>query len=151
MGKPNAGKSTLMNLLVGKQLAITIQKHRRHALHSMELFLKDFQIIYIDTPGVITPAYTLQRAMKEAVKVASADADIIIWLVDVKDLELLPWFYEDCAKKPIILVVNKVDVMTANKLNEAIAYWRHHNPGISIIPISAKKYKNIQQLIQKIV
>ena len=150
IGKPNAGKSTLMNLLVGEQLAITHAKAQttRHKLHGI-VSEKNFQIIYIDTPGVITPAYPLQTAMMEAVKIARADADIIIWLVDVKDLELQ--FYENPAKKPIILVLNKVDLITANQLNEAMAYWSHHHPGITIVPISAIQNENIDQLIQQIV
>lgn len=150
IGKPNAGKSTLMNLLVGEQLAITHSKAQttRHKLHGI-VSGKNFQIIYIDTPGVITPAYPLQTAMMEAVKVARADADLIIWLVDVKDLELP--FYENRTKKPIILVLNKVDLITANQLNIAMAYYRHHYPEIAIVPISAIKNENIDPLIQKIV
>ncbi|CAH2559833.1 GTPase Era [Cardinium endosymbiont of Oedothorax gibbosus] len=152
IGKPNAGKSTLMNLLVGEQLAITHAKAQttRHQIYGM-VSRKNFQIIYIDTPGVITPTYPLQTAMMETVKTARTDADLIIWLVDVKELELLPWLYENRTKKPIILVLNKVDLITANQLNKAMAYWKHHYPDITIIPISAIQNENIDQLMQKIV
>ncbi|MGI2298478.1 GTPase Era [Candidatus Cardinium hertigii] len=152
MGKPNAGKSTLMNLLVGERLAVTHSKAQttRHKLHGI-VSEKNFQIIYIDTPGVITPAYPLQVTMMEAVKVARSDADLIIWVVDVKDLVLLPWVDENCSKKPIILVLNKVDLITANQLNETIAYWRNHKPGVPIVPISALKKENIDPLVQQII
>ncbi|WP_243018545.1 MULTISPECIES: GTPase Era [Candidatus Cardinium] len=151
-GKPNAGKSTLMNLLVGEQLAITHSKAQttRHKLYGI-VSEKNFQIIYIDTPGLITPAYPLQAAMMEAVKVACADADILIWLVDVQDLEVIPWLDENGTEKPIILVLNKVDLIKANQLNQAIAYWQHYKPGITIVPISAIKNENIDQLIQHII
>ncbi|CCM09955.1 GTPase Era [Cardinium endosymbiont cEper1 of Encarsia pergandiella] len=152
MGKPNAGKSTLMNLLVGERLAVTHSKAQttRHKLYGI-VSEKKFQIIYIDTPGIITPAYPLQTAMMEAVKVARADADLIIWVVDVKDLVLLPWVDEHYTKKPIILVLNKVDLVTANQLNVAIAYWRNHKPGVAIVPISALKKENIDLLLQQII
>ncbi|WP_419241431.1 GTPase Era [Cardinium endosymbiont of Nabis limbatus] len=152
IGKPNAGKSTLMNVLVNEQLAITHSKAQttRHKLYGI-VSAKNFQIIYIDTPGLITPAYPLQTAMMEAVKVARADADLVIWLVDVKALEPIPWLDENCVKKPMLLVLNKVDLITANQLNTTIAYWSHHLPGIPIVPISAIKNENIDQLIEQIV
>lgn len=152
MGKPNAGKSTLMNLLVGEDLAITHSKAQttRHKLYGI-VSAKNFQIIYIDTPGIIAPAYPLQTAMMEAVKTARADADLIIWVVDVKDLMLLPWVYENRMKKPMILVLNKVDLITASQLNEAMTYWRNHHPSIAIVPISAIKKENINPLMQQII
>lgn len=150
IGKPNAGKSTLMNLLVGEQLAITHSKAQttRHKLHGI-VSGQNFQIVYMDTPGVITPAYPLQTAMMEAVKVAHADADLIIWLVDVNDLEVQ--FFANRTKKPILLALNKVDLITAGQLHTRMAYWRHHHPDLSILPISAIKNENIDALIQQIV
>lgn len=152
MGKPNAGKSTLMNLLVGEDLAITHSKAQttRHKLYGI-VSAKNFQIIYIDTPGIIAPAYPLQTAMMEAVKTARADADLIVWVVDVKDLTLPPWLYENRTKKPMILVLNKVDLITASQLNEAMTYWGNHYPSIAIVPISAIKKENINPLIQQII
>ena len=152
IGKPNAGKSTLMNLLVNEQLAITHSKAQttRHKLHGI-VSDAHAQIIYIDTPGLITPAYPLQTAMMEAVKVARADADLIIWLVDVKDLTQMPSLAQDCTTRPTLLVLNKVDLITANQLNETMAYWRHHYPALTIVPISAIKNENIDQLMQHIV
>lgn len=152
IGKPNAGKSTLMNILVQEQLAITNAKAQttRHKLYGI-VSEKNFQIIYMDTPGIITPAYPLQTAMMEAVKNARSDADIIIWLVDVKDLEILPLFHGTRIKKPTILVLNKIDLITTTQLHELIAYWSHHSPGIEVIPISAIKNENIDQLLKKII
>ncbi|TSJ80528.1 MAG: GTPase Era [Candidatus Cardinium sp.] len=150
IGKPNAGKSTLMNLLINEQLAITHSKAQttRHKLHGI-VSDAHAQIIYIDTPGLIAPAYPLQTAMMEAVEVARADADLIIWLVDVKDLEQA--LYENHTKKPTLLVLNKVDLITANQLNATMAYWKHHYPKLTIIPISAIKNENIDRLIRHIV
>lgn len=152
IGKPNAGKSTLMNLLVGEPLAIIHSKAQttRHQLYGI-VSKKNFQIIYIDTPGIIKPAYPLQTAMMEAVKIARTDADLVIWLVDVQDLASLPWFYESHGKKPIILVLNKVDLITPSQLKETITYWSNHYPGVSILPISAINKTNINQLREIIV
>jgi GTP-binding protein Era len=152
IGQPNAGKSTLMNLLVGEKLAITHSKAQttRHKLYGI-VSEKKFQITYIDTPGIIIPAYPLQNAMMEAVKMARFDADIILWLIDIQELAALQFFQKNHTKKPTLLVLNKVDLITPIQLKEIMAYWSDHNPNIEIIPIAAIQNKNIDQLIQKIV
>lgn len=152
IGKPNAGKSTLMNILVGEKLAITNAKAQttRHKIYGI-VSEKNFQIIYTDTPGIIVPAYPLQTAMMEAVKNARSDADVIVWISDVKDLEIPNLFNETREKRPTILVLNKTDLITPIQLSEAMAHWTHHSPGVEIVPISAIKGNNTEKLIKKII
>ncbi|WP_339044177.1 GTPase Era [Cardinium endosymbiont of Tipula unca] len=152
IGKPNAGKSTLMNILVGEKLAITNAKAQttRHKIYGI-VSEKNFQIIYTDTPGIIAPAYPLQTAMMEAVKNARSDADVIVWLSDVQDLEMPSSLNETREKRSTILVLNKIDLVTPIQLSEAMAYWAHHSPGVEIVPVSAIKGNNTAQLLKKIV
>src|SRR6056297_1546664 len=86
LGKPNAGKSTLMNRILGSKISITTHKpqttrHQILGIHSEE----ELQIIFLDTPGVIDPSYELQKAMMKTVDRARRDADIILLIVDVTD------------------------------------------------------------------
>ncbi|MDD9139340.1 MAG: GTPase Era, partial [Candidatus Cardinium sp.] len=152
IGKPNAGKSTLMNLLIREELAITHAKAQttRHTLYGIASGAH-FQIIYTDTPGIITPAYPLQTAMMEAVNTAYAGADIMLWVVDARELESNPLPYESNSNKPALLVLNKIDLLTPTQLDEAKAYWIRHHPAVEIISISASQNKNIDQLTQKVV
>ncbi|MEM0999541.1 MAG: GTPase Era [Bacteroidota bacterium] len=112
IGKPNAGKSTLMNALIGRKLAITTAKAQttRHRIIGI-LSQENFQIVFSDTPGVIPPKYRLHRTMMNSVRSSLEDADVMILLVDVNEK-----FPEDLVIKlarkssaPVLLVLNKVD------------------------------------------
>lgn len=112
LGKPNAGKSTLMNRLLGSKISITTHKpqttrHQILGIHSED----DYQIIFLDTPGVIDPRYELQKAMMKTVDRARADADIILLIVDVTDHQIPGRIYKmfSSMKKKIYLVINKID------------------------------------------
>lgn len=112
LGKPNAGKSTLMNRLLGSKISITTHKpqttrHQILGIHSEE----DLQIIFLDTPGVIDPRYELQKAMMKTVDRARTDADIILLIVDVTDPEVPGRIFKmfSSMRKKIMLVVNKID------------------------------------------
>lgn len=112
LGKPNAGKSTLLNQLLGTRLAITTPKaqttrHQIAGIYSNE----EMQIIFLDTPGIITPTYSLQEAMMQTVRRAKADSDLVLFVFDPRDphpsdqvIDLLHSFH-----KPILLIVNKSD------------------------------------------
>ncbi|MEX0994765.1 MAG: GTPase Era [Balneolaceae bacterium] len=114
IGKPNAGKSTLMNSLLGSKISITTHKpqttrHQIIGIHSDE----DSQIIYLDTPGVLKPKYELQSAMMRFVERAKNDADIILLILDGSDpappkgvVSLLK-----SLKTPLFLIVNKMDLI----------------------------------------
>lgn len=116
LGKPNAGKSTLMNRLLGNKISITTHKpqttrHQIIGIHSEE----DMQIIFLDTPGVIDPKYELQKAMMKTVDRARTDADILLLIVDVKDHNIPGRIYKMFSSmkgKDIFLVLNKIDKVT---------------------------------------
>lgn len=112
LGKPNAGKSTLMNRLLGTKISITTHKpqttrHQILGIHSEE----NMQIIFLDTPGVIDPRYELQKAMMKSVDRARTDADIILLIVDVTDPEIPGRIFKmfSTMRKKIMLVINKID------------------------------------------
>lgn len=112
IGKPNAGKSTLMNRLLKSKVSITTHKpqttrHQILGIHSEE----DLQIIFLDTPGIINPRYELQKAMMKTVDRARTDADIILLIVDVTDPELPGRIFGMLAsmKKKVFLILNKID------------------------------------------
>ncbi|GAA5522029.1 GTPase Era [Aliifodinibius salicampi] len=124
IGKPNAGKSTLMNRLLGSKVSITTHKpqttrHQILGIHSEE----DMQIIFLDTPGVIDPSYELQKAMMKTVDRARTDADIILLIVDVTDYEVpgrIFKMFSSMKNKKIFLVINKID-KTSEQQAEVVA------------------------------
>lgn len=124
IGKPNAGKSTLMNRLLGSKVSITTHKpqttrHQILGIHSED----DLQIIFLDTPGVIDPRYELQKAMMKTVDRARTDADIILLIVDVKDAQIpgrIFKMFSSMKRKKIFLVMNKIDKVTEQEA-EAVA------------------------------
>lgn len=115
LGKPNAGKSTLMNRLLGSKVSIITPKpqttrHQILGIYSEE----DVQIIFLDTPGVIDPRYELQKAMMKSVDRARSDADIILFIVDVTDPEVPGRIFKmfSSMRKKIVLVINKIDTVS---------------------------------------
>ncbi len=119
VGMPNMGKSTLMNAMVGERLSIVTSKAQttRHRIMGI-ISGNDFQIVYSDTPGLLEPAYELQKNMMGFVNASLEDADIILYVVDVfQKPEIAPWI-ESIKKreKPIIIVINKIDIATQDIL-----------------------------------
>lgn len=118
IGKPNAGKSTLMNALVGRKLAIITPKAQTTRHRILGIASGDnFQIVFSDTPGVILPQYKLHRAMMGSVHSSLEDADLFILLIDINER-----FPEDLvikmaqkSKVPVLLVINKIDLSDAEK------------------------------------
>ncbi len=154
IGKPNAGKSTLMNALVGRKLAITTPKaqttrHRILGIASSD----DYQIVFSDTPGVILPQYKLHRAMMGAVHASLEDADLFLLLVDVNEK-----FPEDLVIKlaqksqvPVLLVLNKVDLSTEEKVKARHAEITAKVNVVGAIGISARININLFELKKMII
>lgn len=121
IGKPNAGKSTLMNALVGRKLAITTPKAQttRHRILGIAQG-EDYQIVFSDTPGVILPKYRLHKAMMRSVNMAVEDADVILLLVDINEKFPEEELFKRLQKAdvPILLVLNKIDQSTPEKARE---------------------------------
>src|SRR3954464_14572359 len=125
-GRPNAGKSTLLNALMGEKLAIVSPKVQttRHRIKGI-LTEKDYQIVFSDTPGIIEPKYKLHEKMMSAVKGALEDADLALLLVDINDNweEVDGIFSSLRLKVPSLVVINKIDKAGKTKQEEAVAFF----------------------------
>ena len=156
VGKPNAGKSTLMNLLVGEKLAIITPKAQttRHRILGI-VNGEDYQLVFSDTPGVLEPAYKLQENMLQQVNEALTDADVLIWLIDISELNEAS--EADFAKrlkstgKPVIVALNKIDLAHQQKLEQAVEICAHILPGAEILPVSALHESGIDFLQRKLI
>jgi GTPase len=152
-GKPNAGKSTLLNALMGEKLAIVSHKVQttRHRIKGI-LTEKDYQVIFSDTPGIIEPKYKLHEKMMQAVKSALEDADLALLMVDVKDdpAESDAIFSSLRLKVPSLLVVNKIDKVEKSRQEEVVAFFTGKPYAKEVVPISALSKQNIDGLMKTI-
>jgi len=154
LGNPNVGKSTLMNALVGQKLSIITSKSQttRHRILGI-VNGDDFQVVYSDTPGIIKPAYGLQEAMMQSVYTALTDADLIVYVSDVKETidknrDMLERVIN--AEVPVILVINKVDLSNEEELDLLVDRWEKLMPKAMIVPVSAKEKFNTDNLFSLI-
>jgi GTP-binding protein Era len=139
-GKPNAGKSTLLNALLGEKLAIVSKKVQttRHRIKGI-LTEKDYQVVLSDTPGIIEPKYKLHEKMMQAVKNALEDADVALLIVDINE----KWEEADAIfnllklKVPAIVVISKIDTASPGKIKEAIEFFSTKDYCKNAITISA--------------
>lgn len=152
-GRPNAGKSTLLNALMGEKLAIVSHKVQttRHRIKAI-LNEKDYQIIFSDTPGIIKPEYKLHEKMMQSVKGALEDADVALLIVDINDN------WEECdaifsalkLRVPAVLVLNKVDRTNKERITEAEAYFSAKSYVKKTVAISALTGINYKKFLQPI-
>ncbi len=155
IGLPNAGKSTLMNALLGQKLSIVTAKAQttRHRIMGI-LNGEDYQIVYSDTPGVLDPKYKLHEGMMKAVGSALSDADLILMVIDGNDRTP---FHADTLNKlkkmdvPIFVVLNKLDLIGNTKADELFQFWTNELPQARIYPVSALTYLYTKELLAKIV
>ena len=152
-GKPNAGKSTLLNALMGEKLAIVSHKVQttRHRIKGI-LTEKDYQIIFSDTPGIIEPKYKLHEKMMQAVKNSLEDADVNLLMIDVNDdyAENDKLFSSLQLSSPAIVIINKADKSTKEKIDEAKLFFSEKKYCKKAIEISAKRKTKITELINSI-
>lgn len=154
VGNPNVGKSTLMNQLVGERLSIITNKVQttRHRIMGI-VTTPEMQIVFSDTPGVLQPAYELQSRMMNFVEEAFKDADIILYVVEPNEKELLNEEFNEKLKKvniPIIILINKIDETTQQAMESAVSFWHEQLPNAEILPISALEGFNTDLLLDKI-
>ena len=148
IGNPNVGKSTLMNQLVGEKLSIITSKAQttRHRIMGI-VNGEDFQIVYSDTPGILKPNYKLQEKMMKFVRGAITDADVLLYVTDtVEDSDRSADIIEKVrlAGIPTIVVINKVDITTPEKLTSLVEKWQALLPNAIIAPCSAKENFNVE-------
>ena len=152
-GRPNAGKSTLLNALMGEKLAIVSPKVQttRHRIKGI-LTEKDYQIIFSDTPGIIEPKYKLHEKMMHAVKNSLEDADVALLLVDIKDnwQECDAIFSSLRLKVPAVVLINKIDVAGKQQLEQAKQFFSERSYCKKIVAVSALKGINQQELMTTI-
>ncbi|HYG51280.1 MAG TPA: GTPase Era [Flavobacteriales bacterium] len=154
VGKPNVGKSTLMNALVGENLSIITAKAQttRHRIMGI-VSGKNFQIVYSDTPGILKPAYKLHKGMMDAVEGSFTDADIVIY---VTEPGLGDKIEEETLAKlqkltvPVIILINKVDTIGNDEAIKLVEDFRKLLPGGLVATISALKKWNIDTVFRKI-
>lgn len=154
VGNPNVGKSTLMNNLVGERLSIITSKAQttRHRIFGI-VNGEDFQIVYSDTPGVLKPNYKLQESMLKFSRSALSDADVLLYVTDVfdqyeKNEDFISKVKENEA--PLILVINKIDLINQEKLELLVEKWKSLLPKAEIYPISALENFNVDVLLKRI-
>jgi GTP-binding protein Era len=149
-GRPNAGKSTLLNALMGEKLAIVSPKVQttRHRIKGI-LTEKDYQIIFSDTPGIIEPKYRLHEKMMAAVKNALEDADMALLLVDMKENwnEVDEIFAALKLKVPAVVALNKIDLVSESTIKEAVDFFAAKSYCKKVITISALSGINKKKLI----
>ena len=154
IGNPNVGKSTLMNSLIGQDLSIITSKAQttRHRIKGI-LSNENYQIVFSDTPGVIKPAYKLQESMMQYVKSAFQDADVIMYVVEIgekglKDNDIFEKIQQ--LKIPLIILLNKIDLVSQEKVLEEIENWTSKFSTAKVLPISALNGFNINEVIELI-
>ena len=154
VGKPNAGKSTLLNQLMGEKLAIVTQKaqttrHRIFGIYNEE----DVQIVFSDTPGVLDPKYELQEKMMGFVKESLQDADVFLFIVDISDKSEPSEFLIEKLNKipiPVLLLINKIDKSNQKEMEAAVEHWHNLLPKAEILPISALNAYNTEYILPKL-
>ncbi|MEN9948748.1 MAG: GTPase Era [Bacteroidota bacterium] len=155
IGLPNAGKSTLMNALIGQKLSIVTAKAQttRHRIMGI-LNGDDYQIVYSDTPGVLDPKYKLHEGMMKAVGSALTDADLLLLVIDSADRTPFHASTLEKIKKmdvPIFVVLNKLDLVGNESADALFQYWQTELPQAKIYPVSALTYLYTKELLQKII
>ena len=155
IGKPNVGKSTLMNALVGEKISIITSKAQttRHRILGI-VNGEDFQIVFSDTPGIIKkPAYKMHEIMNQYIKVAFIDADLILYVVDITDKKNDEETTEriKAMDVPVFVLLNKIDLSNQEEVEKAVAYWSEAIPQATVFPISAKHEANIQYVLENII
>jgi len=151
IGKPNAGKSTLMNALVGEKMSIITPKAQttRHRILGI-VNEEDYQIVFSDTPGIIKPHYALQETMMHQVEGSLVDADVVVLVTDINEkydeADVLEKLNGSLA--PLIVVVNKIDKSDEETVKAKIAYWEDALKPKAVFATSALLNHNVQAIME---
>lgn len=154
IGNPNVGKSTLMNQLVGEKVSIMTSKAQttRHRIKGI-VNGDDYQIVYSDLPGVLDPAYMMQKYMMRFVTDSLQDADIILYLIECGETKYNEMLVEKINKMgiPVVFIINKTDKYTAEQVEESKNHWQTIFPEADVFAISALKGINIEAVRDRII
>ena len=160
LGLPNTGKSSLLNALLGQKIAITNKKPQTTRKKILGILSdENYQIIFLDTPGILSPSYLLQEKMMEEVTLSANDADVILLLIDVKKDALGRKTFNqkfvmkilDKGKRKIVLLLNKIDLIQQNEAVRLLEHFESLNKFNAVIPISATLIFNLNKLRETIV
>ncbi len=140
IGKPNVGKSTLMNRILGQHLSIVSAKAQttRHRIKGI-LNAEDYQIVFSDTPGLLDPHYLLHQKMMDFVDAALEDADAVLFITDLAEQYMNEALVARLKKikVPVVVVINKVDQSGIDEINKLVHGWKKHLQPHAVIPASA--------------
>lgn len=153
IGKPNVGKSTLMNQVVGERLSIITSKAQTTRHRIMGILSGDnFQIVYSDTPGILKPEYALHQSMMKFVSASLSDADVVIFVTDIYENfdESVAATFEKI-NTPIIFVLNKIDQAKGTQAQDKLTYWKERVKADAFIAISALEGLGIDQVFNQII
>ena len=144
-----------MNALVGEKLSIITSKAQTTRHRIMGIVSGDnYQIVFSDTPGIIKPLYKLQEKMMQFVVTAFTDADVFLLITDVfEDIQLEESYLERLRRtdKPILLLINKIDITSQEKLEEKLLLWKERLPAAEVMAVSALKQFNIDKIMGRII
>jgi GTP-binding protein Era len=153
-GKPNAGKSTLLNALIGEKLAIVSHKVQttRHRIKAI-LTGPGHQVIFSDTPGIIEPKYKLHEKMMQAVKGSLEDADLALLITDARENpeESHLIFSSLKLRVPAIVILNKTDAVNDDDISKTLEFFKQQSYCNEVVVISALKKNGIEKLLEVIV
>jgi GTPase len=157
VGEPNVGKSTLLNALLEQKISIVTNKPQTTRQRVLGILSReDAQIIFLDTPGLLKPKYLLHREMVKSAESALADADVILVLTQTSrgtelPIEVTERILPLCKTKPVLLIMNKADMINKADLLPVIETFAHLNYFKEIIPISALRHDNLDAIVQSLI
>ena len=153
VGRPNVGKSTLLNAIIGKKVAITSDKPQTTRNIIQGIYNEeDTQIVFVDTPGIHKPNHKLGKYLNKQAYYSIDDVDIVLMLVDASqplgpgDKFIIERLQN--VDKPVILIINKIDKLTRDELMEKIVEYKDLYDFKEIIPVSALKKKNVNEVVK---
>jgi GTP-binding protein Era len=149
VGRPNVGKSTLLNALVGQKISIVTRKPQTTRTRVLGILTgQDFQAILLDTPGIIAPRYGLQEAMMREVTASIRDADVVLFLAEAGDPAPDARSLEHVEGRRAILVVTKMDRVQAEQALPLVDAYRSLRAFEEVVPVSALKRRGLETLLQ---
>jgi GTP-binding protein Era len=160
LGLPNAGKSTLLNALLGQKLSIITNKPQTTRKRILGILTdSNYQVIFFDTPGILNPSYLLQEKMMEQVQQSVYDGDVLLFIVDLENDPSGEKFLNDeyissilsKKTKPFILVLNKIDKSSQEKVTSLVELFEEKNLFTRIIPVSALLAANVAEVLNAII